>query len=99
MVKQKTVLRINQIQASVLFEFYDNLPTRVMCRNETAKPGFVAFTLERGNAIVVFDNVSMQVWQNCGDFYLSSEMTKSLMERASQTFEKGIEIINLKSAA
>lgn len=73
----------------------------VICRNGTAKQGLVTFTLERENAIIVFKNVPALVCENCGDFYLTTETTKLLLDRATKNIEKGVEfeIINLKSAA
>lgn len=73
----------------------------VICKNGNTKPGLVTFTLERGNVIVVFKNVPAMVCENCGDFYLTTETTKLLMEKAAKTIEKGVEfeIINLQPAA
>jgi YgiT-type zinc finger domain-containing protein len=73
----------------------------VICKNGTTKKGHVTFTLERNNVIIVFKNVPAMVCQNCGDFYLTSETTKMLFDKASETLEKGVEfeIINLKPAA
>jgi YgiT-type zinc finger domain-containing protein len=73
----------------------------VICKNGTTKQGFVTFTLERDNVIVVFKNVPALVCENCGDFYLTTETTNMLLQKANQTVEKGVEfeIINLKIAA
>jgi len=73
----------------------------VICRNGSTKQGFVTYTLERGNVIVVFKNVPALVCENCGDFYLSTETTKLLLEQAERSIEKGVEfeIINFKTAA
>lgn len=73
----------------------------VICKNGTTKQDFVTFTLERRGVIVVFKNVPALVCTNCGDFYLTSETTKMLLEKANQTLEKGVEfeIINLNIAA
>jgi YgiT-type zinc finger domain-containing protein len=73
----------------------------VICKNGTTKQGFVTFTLERDNVIVVFKNVPALVCENCGDFYLTTETTNLLLLKANQTVEKGVEfeIINLKVAA
>jgi len=73
----------------------------VICKNGTMKADFVTFTLERGNVIVVFKNVPALVCENCGDFYLTSETTTLLLQKANQTLTKGVEfeIINLKLAA
>ncbi len=73
----------------------------VICKHGTTKQGFVTFTLDSNNVIIVFKNVPALVCENCGDFYLTAEVTKLLLERANQTKSKGIEfeIINLKLAA
>jgi YgiT-type zinc finger domain-containing protein len=73
----------------------------VICKNGTTKPGLVTFTLERGKVIVVFKNVPALVCDNCGDFYLSSETTHFLIQKANETLQKGVEfeIINLQTAA
>ncbi len=73
----------------------------VICKNGITKQGFVTFTLERENVIVLFKNVPAMVCENCGDFYLTTETTKLLLNKASKTLEKGVEfeIINLKLVA
>jgi YgiT-type zinc finger domain-containing protein len=73
----------------------------VICKNGTTKPGFVTFTLERDSVIIVFKNVPAFVCENCGDFYLTSEITQILLQKANQTLLKGVEfeIINFKTAA
>jgi len=73
----------------------------VICKNGTTKQGYVTFTLERENVIIVFKNVPALVCENCGDFYLTEETTKLLLDKATKTLEKGVEfeIINLKFVA
>ena len=73
----------------------------VICKNGTTNSGLVTYTLERDNVIIVFKNVPAQVCQNCGDFYLTSETTKLLLNLAEKTIDKGVEfeIINFKTAA
>lgn len=73
----------------------------VICKNGTTKDGLVTFTLEQNGVIIVFKNVPAQVCENCGDFYISEEVTQMLLERAQVTLQKGVEfeIINLDSAA
>ena len=73
----------------------------VICKNGTTKQGFVTFTLERRYVIVVFKNVPALVCENCGDFYLTAETTKLLLNKTAKTLEKGVEfeIINLKLVA
>jgi len=63
----------------------------VICKNGKTESGFVTFTLERNGVIVVFKNVPALVCKNCGDFYLTEETSKWLLERAANTIEKGVE--------
>jgi len=73
----------------------------VICRNGTTENGLVSFSMEKNGVIIVFKNVPALVCNNCGDFYLTEETTKILLEKASKTLEKGVEfeIINFKTAA
>ena len=73
----------------------------VICKHGATKQGFVTFTLERENVIIVFKNVPALVCDNCGDFYLTTDTSKMLLEKANQTMKKGVEfeIINFKNAA
>ncbi len=73
----------------------------VICKIGTTKKGLVTFTLEHNGAIVIFKNVPALVCGNCGNFYMTTETTKMLLEKASKAVEKGVEveIINLKPAA
>jgi YgiT-type zinc finger domain-containing protein len=73
----------------------------VICKNGSTVDGLVTFTLERNGVIVVFKNVPAQVCENCGDFYLSAQVSQILLEKAEQTLQKGVEleIINFKTAA
>ena len=73
----------------------------VICKNGKNNDGLVTFTLERDNVIIVFKNVPALVCENCGDFYLTEEVTRKLLEIATTTLEKGVEfeIINFRQAA
>lgn len=79
----------------------DSLKNCVICKHGTARPDFVTVTLEKKDVIIIFKNVPALVCENCGDYYLSAEMTKLLLEKANQTIIKGVEfeIINMKIAA
>lgn len=68
-----------------------------ICKNGETSAGSVTFTLEKDGVIIVFKNVPALVCQNCGDFYLTTEITQMLLERANATIEKGVEfeIVNI----
>ncbi len=67
-----------------------NIMECAICKNGTTKQGLVTFTLERGSVIIVFKNVLAMVCENCGDFYLSAETTKLLLDKAAKPLEKNI---------
>jgi len=73
----------------------------VICKNGTTYHGYVTYTLERENAIVIFKNASALVCENCGEYYFSEETTRMMLEKASLSLDKGVEIevINLNTAA
>jgi len=73
----------------------------VICKNGTTEEGLVSLSMEKNAAIIVFKNVPALICNNCGDYYLTEETTKILLEKASRAFEKGVEfeIINFKTAA
>ena len=78
----------------------NNIMECVICNMGNTKQGFVTYTLEKNEKIIVFKNVPAMVCENCGDFYLSEETTAILIEKANAAIQKGveIEIINLKAA-
>ncbi len=73
----------------------------VLCKNGTTGEGLVTFTLEQNGVIVVFKNVPAQVCPNCGNFYLTEEISMQLIEKAQESLQKGVEfeIINFMRAA
>ena len=68
----------------------------VICRSGTTRKGKVTVTLERNGSIIAIKEVPAQVCDNCGEHFLSSEMTKEVLERAEQAFKKGVEIEVIK---
>jgi len=73
----------------------------VICKNGRTKKGKVAVTLEKNGSIIAIKEVPAQVRQNCGEYFLSDEMTKEVLTRAEQAVEKGVEIevINMNKVA
>lgn len=73
----------------------------VICKNGTTVPGKVTVTLERGNSIIAIKEVPANVCNNCGEYYLSAEMTKEVLKKAEEAIEKGVEleVINMNSVA
>jgi YgiT-type zinc finger domain-containing protein len=64
----------------------------VICKQGQTKAGLVTVTLEREGAIVVFKRVPAEVCENCGEYYLSDEVTGELLERAEEAIASGAEV-------
>ena len=68
----------------------------VICKNGTTKQGKVTVTLEREGSIIAIKEVPADVCNNCGEYYLSAEMTNKILKKAEDAFEKGVEIEVIK---
>jgi len=68
----------------------------VICKNGTTRKGKVTVTLERGQSIIAIKEVPAQVCQNCGEYYLDSEMAGEVLKRAEEASKKGVEIEVIK---
>lgn len=68
----------------------------VICKNGTTEPGKVTVTLERGSSLIAIKEVPAYVCNNCGEYYLSAEMTKEVLKKAEEAFGKGVEIEVIK---
>lgn len=64
----------------------------VICKQGQTQAGLVTVTLEREGAIVVFKRVPAEVCENCGEYYLSDEVTGELLERAEEAIASGAEV-------
>ncbi len=63
-----------------------------ICNNGETQSGLVTVTLERGNVTLVYKAVPAQVCENCGEEYISSETTASLLLQAEATVGAGVEV-------
>jgi YgiT-type zinc finger domain-containing protein len=64
----------------------------VICKQGQTQAGLVTVTLDREGAIVVFKRVPAEVCENCGEYYLSDEVTGKLLERAEEAIASGAEV-------
>ena len=53
--------------------------TCVICKHGETQAGHTTVTLERGQTVLVFRNVPAQVCANCGEAYVSEEITAQLL--------------------
>lgn len=68
----------------------------VICKNGMTQNGFTTVTLERNDSVIVIKNVPAEVCQNCGEYYLSEEMTREVLNRANEAAKKGVEVEVIK---
>lgn len=71
----------------------------VICKHGETCPGHVTVTLQRGDATIIFKNVPADVCENCGEYYLSDDITGQLMERAEEALKHGAEVEIVRFAA
>jgi len=64
----------------------------VICKNGQTRPGTATVTLERAQATVVIKPVPADVCENCGEYYLSEEVTGQVAEQAEEAIRRGAEI-------
>ena len=71
----------------------------VICKTGQISGGTATITLQRGETTVVIKNVPADVCDNCGEYYLSEEMTERVMELGESAVKKGVEVEVLRWAA
>ena len=71
----------------------------VICKQGTTSPGDVTVTLQREDTTVVFKKVPADVCDNCGEYFLSEEISENLLTRAESEVKNGAEVEILKFAA
>jgi YgiT-type zinc finger domain-containing protein len=64
----------------------------VICKHGETLPGVVTVTLTRDEAVFVFKGVPADVCQNCGEYYLSDEITEVVLSRAERSITNGSEV-------
>ena len=64
----------------------------VVCKHGETHPGHTTVTLEKNGGALIVRNVPAQVCENCGEAYVSAEITRSLLESAHQTLRAGVEV-------
>jgi hypothetical protein len=55
--------------------------------------------LQRGETTVILKGVPAEICENCGEYYLSDDMTGQVLERAEAAVKSGAEVEILRFAA
>jgi YgiT-type zinc finger domain-containing protein len=71
----------------------------VICKQGQTENGLATVTLERGHTTVVIKDVPAEICDNCGEYYLSEEVTDKVQKLAEQAVKQGAEIEVLRYAA
>ncbi|MBM4288072.1 MAG: type II toxin-antitoxin system MqsA family antitoxin [Deltaproteobacteria bacterium] len=71
----------------------------IICKHGQTNPGKVTVTLERAGSIIILKEVTAEVCENCGEYYLSAEVTAYLLQRAETADQNGAEVEILRYAA
>jgi YgiT-type zinc finger domain-containing protein len=66
--------------------------TCVVCKNGQTRPGRTTVTLEKNGAALVVRNVPAEICENCGEAYVSAEVTQSLLASVNATLRPGVEL-------
>ena len=64
----------------------------VICKHGETESGHVNVTLEHEGSVIIFKEVPAEVCDNCGEYYLNSEVTGDLLERAKKAAASGTEV-------
>ena len=64
----------------------------VVCKLGETRPGFTTVTLERNGAALVVRKVPAQICDNCGEDYVSAEVTRSLLQSVKESLRPGVQV-------
>ena len=64
----------------------------LICKTGTPYGGTITVTLERGDTVVVIKDVPAQVCNNCGEYYLSEEVTNRIHALTEEGVQRKVEV-------
>lgn len=71
----------------------------VICKTGEIHPGTTNVTLQRGGTTVVIKDVPAEICENCGEYYLSEEISERVLTMAEAAVKNNAEIEVLRFAA
>ncbi|MDI9445166.1 MAG: type II toxin-antitoxin system MqsA family antitoxin [Planctomycetota bacterium] len=71
----------------------------VLCKQGETRLGKVTVTLQRGETTVIIRDVAADVCENCGESYLSEDVTATVLALGEDSVRKGAEVEILRYAA
>jgi YgiT-type zinc finger domain-containing protein len=70
----------------------------VICKIGNTKSGLVTVTLQREDCIVILKKVPAEICENCGEYYLSENITEKILQQAEKAVNNGAEVEIIKYA-
>ena len=71
----------------------------VICKHGETSSGKAMVTLARGETTVLIKDVPAQICDNCGEYFISEEISGQLLEKAENAVRHGAEIEILRYVA
>ena len=71
----------------------------VVCKGGETSPGLATVVLTRDSTTVVLRDVPAEICSDCGEYYLSEEMSRQVLERAESAVRNGVEVEIIRFAA
>ena len=73
--------------------------TCLICKSGSTNSGMTAVILQRNDSTIIFKNVTADICDNCGEYYLNEDVAKKVLLRAEEAISKGTEVEILRYAA
>jgi YgiT-type zinc finger domain-containing protein len=70
-----------------------------VCKNGESSRGNTTLVFERGTSTIVIRKVPADVCDNCGEAFLSEDISREVMKMAGESVSKGIEVEIMNYAA
>jgi YgiT-type zinc finger domain-containing protein len=64
----------------------------VVCKTGNTQPGRTSVTIERGGTTLVFKAVPAEVCDNCGEAYVSEEVSRQILASAEHAAQSGVQV-------
>ena len=70
-----------------------------ICKQGETQQGKATVVLERGHTTVVIKDVPADICENCGEYYLTEELTEKVMAMAEEVVQNNVAVEVLRFAA
>ena len=71
----------------------------VICKQGETAPGLTTVTMTRGESTIVIKNVPADICENCGEYYLSEEISSQILRMAEEAVKRNHEVEVIQFAA